>query len=232
MGSKTAASNRSVASGMEQSKKDTKTIGLIQASEKYAKEKLGITKMISNPNQPAVRGNVKGYMALNTGGNQMYGDKYREAQGEFLASKGLATAREITDATGKKFTVYDKSKEYMDAVNKTSIPLSKQMFESQGKFKLAVAALTGLAGVPLLPTILTNQAMTPYMDYVQKKEGGFYNKGGLVGKFLLSNKDNQPQQSNQQTNQNEENQFVASNRKKKVAGIGASDTTQGRTFFS
>ena len=67
------------------------------------------------PNQPAVRGNVKGYMALNTGGNQMYGTQYQEARGEYLEKQGLATGRTVNygpidPATGKgrfSYTAYD-----------------------------------------------------------------------------------------------------------------------------
>ena len=242
MGANKSASSSSKGGMSNKSASTNPVVQGIRADE-YAKEKLGVTTMISNPNQPAVRGNVSGYMALNTGGNQMYGTQYQEARGEYLEKQGLATGRTVNygpidPATGKgkfSYTAYDtsttKGRQAMESAKSRDIPLSKEMFESQNKFKLALAALTGIAGVPLIPTLLTNQAMTPYTDYVQKREGGFYNKMGVASNFLPSNKDNQPQQSNQ-TNQNEGNEFVASNRNKKKAGIGASDATQGRTFFT
>ena len=252
MGASKSASSSSKGGMSNKSASTNPVVQGIRADE-YAKEKLGVTKMISNPNQPAVKGNVSGYMALNTGGNQMYGTQYQEARGEYLEKQGLATGRTVNygpidPATGKgkfSYTAYDtattkdgkltftsKGRQAMESAKSRDIPLSKQMFESQNKFKLALAALTGIAGVPLIPTALVNQALgTSYTDYVQKREGGFYNKMGLAGNFLPSNKDNQSQQSNQ-TNQNEDSQFVASNRNKKKAGIGASDATQGRTFFS
>jgi hypothetical protein len=231
MGSQNAASNRSVASGMEQSKKDTKTIGLIQASEKYARDKLGITKTVAGP--------IKGANTSVTGiysskvSNQMYGDKYREAQGEFLASKGLATAREITDATGKKFTVYDKSKELMDAVNKTSIPLSKQMYQSQQNFKLGIAAVAALAGIPVMPGILFQQSQVPYQSYINKKEGGVFSYSTAGSNQTKKDSNQRSDQTTEMGNQ-DPNAFRAENeaaRKKYLASLKSAELAKGDRKF-
>jgi len=253
MGSST--STRSTASGMEASKKKTVSTMVGNNADRYAKKKLGVTTMISNPNQPAVRGNVKGYMALNTGGNQMYGTQYQEARGEYLEKQGLATGRTVNygpidPATGKgrfSYTAYDagtkkdgkltftnQTRDAMATAKKNEIPLSKEMFESQNKFKLAIAGLTGIAGVPLIPSVLFNQALTPYTDYVQRKEGGFYNKTGFAGKFLPSNKNNEPQQQKETQQQDDmsESEFAESQRQKKLASIGSSSTAGNRKFFS
>jgi|TARA_A100001391_G_scaffold72390_1_gene46235 hypothetical protein len=226
---------------------------IAERADKYAQEKLGITTTIANPNEKAIKGNVTGYMAMNTGGNQMYGTMVQEARGEYLEKQGLATGRTVNygpidPATGKgrfSYTAYDsgtvkdgkltftsQGRDVMQRVRDKDIPLSKEMFESQKNFQLGLAALTGIMGVPLLPTTLANQALgTSYTDYVQRREGGFYNKAGIVGKFLPSNNQNQ-QTQNQRQDEMSNTQMVNEDRKKKIAGLGASTTTQGRTFFA
>tara|TARA_Y100001937_G_scaffold117357_1_gene170507 strand:+ start:703 stop:1461 length:759 start_codon:yes stop_codon:yes gene_type:complete len=252
MGANKSASSSSKG---EMSNKSASTNPVVQGirADEDAKKKLGITTMISNPNQPAVKGNVKGYMAMNTGGNQMYGTMLQEARGESLEKQGLATGRTVNygpidPATGKgrfSYTAYDsgtvkdgkltftsQSRVAMQTAKNRDIPLSKEMFESQQKFQLGLAALTGIMGVPLVPTTLANSALgTSYTDYVQRREGGFYNKAGVVGKFLPSNNQNQ-QTQNQRQDEMSNTQMVNEDKKKKIAGLGASTTTQGRTFFA
>jgi|TARA_A100000171_G_C2069410_1_gene113944 hypothetical protein len=251
MGSST--STRSTASGMEASKKKTVSTMIGNNADRYAQKKLGITKTIANPNQKAIKGNVTGYMARNTGGNQMYGTQYQEARGEYLEKQGLATGRTVNygpidPATGKgkfSYTAYDSAtqkdgkltftsqgRDAMQTARNKDIPLSKEMFESQKRFQLGLAAITGFMGIPLIPGSLVNQALTPYTDYVQKREGGFYNKAGLIGTFLPSNKNNQPPQNEQQQNEQQNNEFAKSERIKKQAGLGASSADKGRTFFA
>lgn len=159
------------------SNKTAESSAVVQAkrAEEYAKKKLGITETVAGP--------IKGANTSVTGiystavPNQMYGDKFREAQGEYLASQGLATARTIVDATGKEFTVYDKSKPLMDAVNRTRIPLSRQMYQSQQLFtQIAGAIGTAISGMPSFFSAAYYASKKPYSKYV-----GDYMEGAKKG---------------------------------------------------
>tara|TARA_R100000734_G_C3316402_1_gene108876 strand:- start:1076 stop:1795 length:720 start_codon:yes stop_codon:yes gene_type:complete len=225
MGAKQGASK----GGMSNKTAESSAVVQAKRAEEYAKKKLGITETVAGP--------IKGANTSVTGiystavPNQMYGDKFREAQGEYLASQGLATAREITDATGKKFTVYDKSKELMDAVNRTRIPLSKQMYQSQQNFKLGIAAVSAAAGIPLMPGILFHQSQVPYQNYINKNKQMFSYQNIDSGSNQTSN------QTSDQTTQmgNEDpNTFRADKtdtRKKYLASLKDGDTSKGDRKF-
>jgi len=164
------------------SNKSAKTNAVVQGirADKYAQEKLGI----SGPNimnTPAGQVVTKGFTS-STVSNQMYGSEYQAARGEYLSSQGLATARTVTDATGKTYTTYDpaikrdgklvytnESRGAMEAAKREPIPLSREMYESQQKTKLAFGALATLAsGMTAFfsSAYLSNKA-TPYSKYVQ-----------------------------------------------------------------
>ena len=119
-------------------------------------------------------------------GNQMYGATYNEARGRYLASQGLATARQVTDAMGKTRTVYDPRTADGTYTNMTRMsaqearanktPLSKEMYDSQQKFKAGIGVVAGFMGAPLIPSLMFKSAATPYSTYVnQTREQGFYN---------------------------------------------------------
>jgi len=181
MGAKQSASSSSKG-GM--SNKSAKTNAVVQGkkADDYARKKLGIEKTDD------------GYMS--TKSNQMYGASYNEARGEYLASQGLATARQVTDAMGKTRTVYDPKTAdgtYTDMSRMSALearanrtPLSKEMYASQQKFKTAVGAITSLAGVPLIPSIIGLSARQPYANYLTNTENkGFYTAPSSQG--LMNN---------------------------------------------
>ena len=166
------------------SNKSAKTNAVVQGkkADDYARKKLGIEKTDD------------GYMS--TKSNQMYGASYNEARGEYLASQGLATARQVTDAMGKTRTVYDPKTAdgtYTDMSRMSALearanrtPLSKEMYASQQKFKTAVGAITSLAGVPLIPSIIGLSARQPYANYLTNTENkGFYTAPSSQG--LMNN---------------------------------------------
>lgn len=151
-------------------------------ADDFARKKLGIEKTDD------------GYMS--TKSNQMYGASYNEARGEYLASQGLATARQVTDAMGKTRTVYDPktadgtytdmSRMSAQEARANRTPLSKEMYTSQQKFKSAVGAITALAGVPLIPSIIGLSSRQPYSNYLTDTENkGFYTAPSSQG--LMNN---------------------------------------------
>jgi len=182
MGSKKSASSSSKG-GM--SNKSAKTNAVVQGkrADEFARKAVGLTET------------KDGYMGTTydsaqgksfKSGNQMYGATYNEARGRYLASQGLATAREVTDALGNVRTVYDPKNAdgtYTDMsrmsalearANKT--PLSKEMYDSQQKFKAGIGVVAGFMGAPLIPSLMFKSAATPYSTYVnQTREQGFYN---------------------------------------------------------
>ena len=69
MGSQNSASSgNAMASGQSGAKKTS----IALQADKFAQEQLGIQKTVAGPVQGA-SSSVTGYMATNTGGNQMYG---------------------------------------------------------------------------------------------------------------------------------------------------------------
>lgn len=236
MSAEKGASNRSVASGMEQSKKDTKAIGLSQAADKYARKKLGITGP-NVMNTPAGTLVTKGFTS-STVPNQMYGVQYNQARNEYLASKGLGTMRDdgqfmtgVQTDDGLVFT-----SEARDVYNRTkniNIPLSKQMYESQQKFQLGVAAVAALAGVPLIPSILATKAREPYLNYLSKNKQVFsYSSGSnQTNKDSNQTSDQTTEMGNQNPNEFRAEKEAA--RKKYLASLKGGELAKGdRKFIS
>ena len=182
MGSKKSASSSSKG-GM--SNKSAKTNAVVQGkkADEFARKAVGLTETkdgyMGTTYDPATGKSVKS-------SNQMYGATYNEARGRYLASQGLATARQVTDAMGKTRTVYDprtadgtytnmtRMSAQESRANKT--PLSKEMYDSQQKFKAGVGAVAMFMGAPIIPSLMFKSAATPYSTYVnQTREQGFYN---------------------------------------------------------
>ena len=182
MGSKKSASSSSKG-GM--SNKSAKTNAVVQGkkADEFARKAVGLTETkdgyMGTTYDPATGKSVKS-------SNQMYGATYNEARGRYLASQGLATARQVTDAMGKTRTVYDprtadgtytnmtRMSAQESRANKT--PLSKEMYDSQQKFKAGVGAVAMFMGAPIIPSFMFKSAATPYSTYVnQTREQGFYN---------------------------------------------------------
>ena len=163
------------------SNKSAKTNAVVQGirADKYAQEKLGI----SGPNimnTPAGQVVTKGFTS-STVSNQMYGSEYQAARGEYLSSQGLATARTVTDATGKTYTTYDpaikrdgklvytnESRGAMEAAKREPIPLSRQMYDSQKRVGATAFGIMGaMMGMPTLGlTLAANIYNKPYSSYV------------------------------------------------------------------
>ena len=144
-------------------------------ADQYAQKKLGITTTVAGPVAGA-NTTPTGFYST-TSSNQMYGAEYQAARGEYLASQGLATARTVTDATGKTFTVYDPrtadgkytnaSRDAMKAAKREPMPLSRQMYDSQQTFKTIAGALaTGLSGMPSFFSVAYYTSKKPYSQYV------------------------------------------------------------------
>ena len=156
------------------SNKSAKTNAVVQGirADKYAQEKLGI----SGPNimnTPAGQVVTKGFTS-STVSNQMYGAEYQAARNEYLASQGLGTVQKngsfITGVQTDKGLVFtSQAREAYEASKREPIPLSREMYESQQKTKLAFGALATLAsGMTAFfsSAYLSNKA-TPYSKYVQ-----------------------------------------------------------------
>ena len=141
-------------------------------ADKYAQEKLGI----SGPNimnTPAGQVVTKGFTS-STVSNQMYGAEYQAARNEYLASQGLGTMQKNGSfttgvQTDKGLVFTSQAREAYEASKREPIPLSREMYESQQKTKLAFGALATLAsGMTAFfsSAYLSNKA-TPYSKYVQ-----------------------------------------------------------------
>ena len=157
-------------------KAQIKVIG--KRADNKAREKLNIQKI-----------GDAGYRSLNNpygDTTQMYGAAYNQARGEYLSSLGLARRREVTDAMGKKSITYDPrtasgtynnlSRGSMNEAKAYKTPLSKEMYDSQQKFKAGIGVVAGFMGAPLIPSLMFKSAATPYSTYVnQTREQGFYN---------------------------------------------------------
>ena len=164
------------------SNKSAATSPVVQGikADQYARKKLGIVTTVAGPVKGAST-SVTGFYSTKSK-DQMYGSEYQAARGEYLSSQGLATARTVTDATGKTYTTYDpaikkdgklvytnESRGAMEAAKREPIPLSREMYESQQKTKLVLGALaTAASGMTAFfsSAYLSNKA-TPYSTYVQ-----------------------------------------------------------------
>lgn len=235
MGSQNSASSgNAMASGQSGAKKTS----IALQADKFAQEQLGIQKTVAGPVQGA-SSSVTGYMATNTGGNQMYGSLYRQKQGEFLEKAGMGTMSSsgsfmpgVQTDQGLVFT--SEARDVYNQTRNQSIPLSKQMFESQKKFQLGLSAIAALAGVPMIPSTLAVQSMSPYQSYVNRREGGFFSYKDNTQQN--NNKTNQNNNNQKQNNEMFENRFLAEQEKQRknyLASLKTSDSVTGdRKFLS
>tara|TARA_R100000773_G_scaffold43921_1_gene43453 strand:- start:808 stop:1551 length:744 start_codon:yes stop_codon:yes gene_type:complete len=235
MGSQNSASSRNaMASGQSGAKKTS----IALQADKFAQEQLGIQKTVAGPVQGA-SSSVTGYMATNTGGNQMYGSLYRQKQGEFLQKAGMGTMSSsgsfvpgVQTDQGLVFT--SEARDVYNQTRNQSIPLSKKMFESQQKFKLGVSAVAALAGIPFIPSQLALSSQQPYQEYVNRRESGVFSY--QTNTQQNNNKTNQNNNNQKQNNEMFENRFLAkqeSDRKKYLASLKTSDAVTGdRKFIS
>lgn len=231
MGAEKGSANRSVASGMEQSKKDTKTIGIAQAADKYAQKKLGIQTKIFNPNQN-VSNNIAGYYSTKVE-NQMYGSEYNKARNEYLASKGLGTMRDDGQFTAgvqtdKGLVFTSEAREAYEATKSKPIPLSRQMYDSQKLFSSTAFAVMGaLIGMPTLGIAGANYLYNkPYSSTV--------NVGRTNATYTNNNKGSNEQTVADQsstatttTTTTPDNNYVA-----RVASLTQSGGGEQRKFFT
>jgi len=141
-------------------------------ADKYAKEKLGIITTVAGPVQGAST-SPTGFISTKSS-DQMYGTEYQAARNEYLASQGLGTVQKngsfITGVQTDKGLVFtSQAREAYEASKREPIPLSREMYESQQKTKLALGALaTAASGMTAFfsSAYLSNKA-TPYSKYVQ-----------------------------------------------------------------
>jgi len=236
MGAKQGASSSK--GGM--SNKSAESNAVVQGikADKFAQEQLGIQKTVAGPVQGA-SSSVTGYMATNTGGNQMYGAEYQAARNEYLANQGLGTVRAdgsfMTGVQTDKGLVFtSQANEAFKASKRESIPLSKQMYESQQKFQLGVAAVAALAGVPFIPSQLALKSQTPYQQYVNRRESGVFSY--QTNTQQNNNKTNETDNNKKQNNEMFENRFLADQEKQRknyLASLKTSDAVTGdRKFLS
>jgi len=206
-------------------------------ADQYAQKKLGITTTVAGPVAGA-NTTPTGFYST-TSSNQMYGAEYQAARGEYLASQGLATARTVTDATGKTFTTYDPgvqtdkgftytntTRGAMEAAKREPIPLSRQMYDSQQKFKTIAGALaTGLSGMPSFFSAAYYSSKKPYSQYVADYYSGSKRGVGTGQNNVSTNKTEAPITN---TNQMTENMTQASagnqTAKNRLANLAKSDS--------
>ena len=235
MGAERGASNRSVASGMEKSKRDTKAIGISNAADRAAQKKLGIQKTVAGPVKGA-SSSVTGYMATNTGGNQMYGSAYNQARNQYLADQGMGTMTNgsfmpgVQTDQGLVFT--SANRDIYNRTKQKDIPLSRQMYDSQQKFKQVIAGVAALAGVPMIPTALATSSRTPYQSYVDRRESGVFS-------YQTNRQQNNDTNNTNNTNKQKDNEMfenrnlaeAEAQRKKYLASLKSSDVSQGDRKF-
>tara|TARA_R100001369_G_C3313787_1_gene167767 strand:+ start:1282 stop:2031 length:750 start_codon:yes stop_codon:yes gene_type:complete len=207
-------------------------------ADNEARKKLGIVETkTAYSAMGGSMGKTTGYES--TSGNQMYGAAYNEARGEYLASQGLATAREATDAMGRTRTVYDPKTADGTYTNMTRMsaqearanktPLSKEMYSSQRKIKTGVGLATMVMGVPIIPSVLLNNAATPYSDYVNQSQAkGFYNFSTTGKNPIDSIKSVMSEVSGEFADETE----AQKKQKKYRANIGQSVSSKERSLFA
>ena len=185
------SSNTPSSSKKGMSNKSAKSNAVVQGikADQYAKNKLGIT----GPNVSYEAGQVvtRGFTS-STVPSQMYGADYQAARNEYLASQGLGTVRADGGfmagvQTDKGLTFTNATRGAYEASKREPMPLSRQMYDSQQRFKqIAGAIATGFTGMPSFYTAAYMSSRKPYADY--------------IGEFL--NKNNQSTNRGVTTNQN------------------------------
>tara|TARA_R110002012_G_scaffold8824_6_gene40497 strand:- start:2201 stop:2941 length:741 start_codon:yes stop_codon:yes gene_type:complete len=198
-------------------------------ADQYAQKKLGITAP-NVMNTPAGTLVTKGFTS-STSSNQMYGSEYASARNEYLASQGLGTMQtngSFTTGvqTDKGLTFTSAARDAYNASRREPIPLSKEMFESQQKFKTIAGALaTGLSGMPSFFSAAYYSSKQPYSQYVADYYSGSKRGVGTGQNNVSTNKTEAPITN---TNQMTENMTQASagnqTAKNRLANLAKSDS--------
>ena len=164
-------------------------------ADQYAQKKLGITTTMAGP----VAGANTTPTAVNstTSSNQMYGSEYSSARNEYLANQGLGTVRAdggfMTGVqTDKGLTFTSAARDAYNASRDIAMPLSRQMYDSQQKFKTIAGALaTGISGMPSFFSAAYYSSKKPYSQYVAD-----YYSGSKRGVQQSTNVGNNTQSNN------------------------------------
>lgn len=206
---------------------------IAKRADKFAQQQLDIQKTYSGPNKQTVTGYRSGT------GNQMYGALYNQSRNQYLASIGAGTYNENTGSftagvqTDKGLTFTDATRGAFNATRNIDIPLSKEMYKSQQKFKMAVlGGATLLSGMPSFFTagLMSNQ---PYEQYVQNRESG-------IQRNVIQNNRTKNTKNNQNNNQTTYRQTggdasameEAQKRNQKLANTAASTAASTRNFYA
>lgn len=212
---------------MERSKKSAQNTMIAANADRFAQQQLNIQKTFSGPNKQTVTGYRSGT------GNQMYGAEYNQARNRYLASQGLGTFNETTGSftagvqTDKGLTFTDATRGAFNATRNIDIPLSKEMYKSQQKFKMAVlGGATLISGMPSFFTagLLTNQ---PYEQYAQNRESG-----NLQRNVIQNNRTRMTEQTYRQTGGDASVMEEVQKRNQKLASTSASVAGESRNFYA
>lgn len=162
-------------------------------ADKYAQNKLGITTTVAGPVAGA-SSTPTGFYST-TSSNQMYGSEYQAARNEYLASQGLGTVRADGGymagvQTDKGLVFTSEGRNAYNASRNISMPLSRQMYDSQQTFKQVTGAiLTGLSGMPSFFSAAYYASRKPYSQYVGEYMSG--SKKGVDNSTISPSKKNQ-----------------------------------------
>ena len=180
-------------------------------ANQYAQNKLGITTTVAGPVAGA-NTTPTGFYST-TSSNQMYGSEYASARNEYLASQGLGTMQangSFTTGvqTDKGLTFTSAARDAYNASKREPMPLSRQMYDSQQRFKTIAGALaTGLSGMPSFFSAAYYTSKQPYSQYVADYYSGS-KRGVGTGQNNVSTNKTEGRITN--TNQMTENMTQAS----------------------
>lgn len=203
---------------------------MAERADKAAQKDLQIYKTFSGPNKQTVTGYRSGT------GNQMYGSAYNQARNQYLADQGVGTMTNgsfmpgVQTDQGLVFT--SANRDIYNRTKQKDIPLSRQMYDSQQKFKQVIAGVAALAGVPMIPSALATSSMTPYQSYVDRRESGVFSY--QTNRQQNNDTNNTNNTNKQKDNEMFENRFLAESeaqRKKYLASLKSSDVSQGDRKF-
>ena len=198
-------------------------------ADQYAQKKLGITTTVAGPVAGA-NTTPTGFYST-TSSNQMYGSEYASARNEYLASQGLGTMQangSFTTGvqTDKGLTFTSAARDAYNASKREPMPLSRQMYDSQQRFKTIAGALaTGLSGMPSFFSAAYYTSKKPYSQYVADYYSGSKRGVGTGQNNVSTNKTEAPITN---TNQMTENMTQASagnqTAKNRLANLAKSDS--------
>jgi hypothetical protein len=198
-------------------------------ADQYAQNKLGITTTVAGPVAGA-NTTPTGFYST-TSSNQMYGSEYASARNEYLASQGLGTMQangSFTTGvqTDKGLTFTSAARDAYNASKREPMPLSRQMYDSQQRFKTIAGALaTGLSGMPSFFSAAYYTSKQPYSQYVADYYSGSKRGVGTGQNNVSTNKTEAPITN---TNQMTENMTQASagnqTAKNRLANLAKSDS--------